>query len=79
MTKANEAKMVRAYKEFLKVSPMVWTDSPIMKGYKCISEAEMQKKDEEFLKHIGFEGDSADFYWEHGVSLLTIRLKAMDR
>ena len=33
----------------------------------------------ELLKHIGYEGDATDFYWEHGTHLLTIRLKAMDR
>lgn len=79
MTKAKEAKMVKAYKEFLKVSPMVWKENPYMKGYKCISEADMMKKDEEFLKHIGYEGDEADFYWEYGVSLVSIRLQAIDR
>lgn len=79
MTKKQEAKLIAEYREFLKLNPIEYKPIPNMKGYMGVSETDMQEKDAEFLKHIGYEGDATDFYWEHGTHLLTIRLKAMDR
>lgn len=77
MTKKKLNEMIKTYKEFLKLSLMEFEESGI-EGYRCISKAKMQEKGAEFLKYIGYEGDSTDFYYEYGINLLTIRLKAME-